>query len=105
MLPVVFTVEARAEIREVFDWYEARRPGLGETFIQDLDAVIERLADNPSQFPVVRNGLHRAILRRFPYGIFFSHIAGSTSGHSLHAFEPSSASLASASIISACQVH
>ena len=33
--------------------------------------LVERMSANPWQFPVVFKNVHRALLRRFPYSLFF----------------------------------
>jgi plasmid stabilization system protein ParE len=71
---VSFRSEAEAEVLETRDWYEGRRPGLGAEFRAALDEAIERLADNPMQFRLVRGETRRAILNRFPYAVYFRAI-------------------------------
>ena len=70
-LPVVFTVAARADTLDAIDWYEARQGGMGKSFAGELDDITTRIGTNPLLFPVVRRGVRRAVLRRFPYGVFF----------------------------------
>jgi plasmid stabilization system protein ParE len=70
-LPVVFTIAARAEIIVARDWYEARRQGLALQFDAELEAVIVRISESPLQFRLVHKEARRAMLRRFPYGVFF----------------------------------
>jgi hypothetical protein len=62
---VSFRPDAEAEALETRDWYEGRRPGLGAEFRAALDEAIERIADNPMQFRLVRAETWRAILNRF----------------------------------------
>jgi plasmid stabilization system protein ParE len=69
--PVIFTPAARAELIEAQDWYEREATGLGRRFRQAIDALIERTSSNPRQFPVVYKNVRRALLRRFPYSLFF----------------------------------
>ena len=71
MKPVILTPAARTELIEAQDWYEKEAPGLGARFRAVVDATIERMSDNPLQFPVVYKGIRRALLRRFPYSVFF----------------------------------
>jgi plasmid stabilization system protein ParE len=68
---VLFTPAARIELIEAQDWYEGEAPGLGRRFRETIDAVAERMSANPLQFPVVFKTVRRAILRRFPYALFF----------------------------------
>jgi len=68
---VVFTQSARAELIEAQDWYEGEATGLGRRFRQAVDALMERISDNPRQFPIVFKNVRRALLRSFPYSLFF----------------------------------
>jgi len=68
---VIFTQAARRELIEAQDWYEGEATGLGRRFRQVIDALIERMSDNPRQFPTVFKNVRRALLRRFPYSLFF----------------------------------
>ncbi len=71
MWPVRFTEAARAELIEAHDWYEAEAPCLGHRFRAEIDSVVERMADNPRQFPMVFKTLRRARAKKFPYALFF----------------------------------
>ena len=71
MFRVIFTQGAREEVIEAQDWYEREAPGLGRHFREAIDALIERMSANPRQFPVVFKDVRRALLRRFPYSLFF----------------------------------
>ena len=71
MLPVTFLNEAEAELEEAQAWYEERSPGLGQAFVTSVQAAIERIRRSPWQFPVVDHEVRRALIRRFPYGVFY----------------------------------
>lgn len=71
MFDVIFTRAARAELIEAQDWYEAERAGLGTRLRLEVDAAVTRMAVNPLQFPVVHKQIRRAVVRRFPYLLFF----------------------------------
>jgi plasmid stabilization system protein ParE len=45
--------------------------GHDKGFLAELDSVLEMLQVMPRRFPVVRRGIHRALLRRYPFAIFF----------------------------------
>jgi plasmid stabilization system protein ParE len=68
---VIFTQAARVELIEAQDWYEREAPGFGRRFRHAIDALAERMSINPLQFPVVYKNVRRALLRRFPYALFF----------------------------------
>ncbi len=68
---VAFRPLADAEVREARRWYEERRSGLGAKFAAAVDEAGARITENPLAFPCVRGETTRAILRRFPYGLYF----------------------------------
>ena len=63
--------QAKADIREAARWYESRRVGLGRAFVQQIDALLDRVRLNPKQYQVVHREVRRAIPRRFPYGVLY----------------------------------
>ncbi len=71
MYPVIVTQAARSELIEAQDWYEGEATGLGRRFRRAIDALMDRMSDNPRQFPNVFKNVRRALLRRFPYSLFF----------------------------------
>lgn len=73
---LVIQPRAQEEIGEAFDWYEAQRLGLGIEFIHSLDAVFAQVQRDPAHFPYVSARIRRALLRRFPYGVFFAEYDG-----------------------------
>lgn len=62
---------AAADIDEAFLWYENQRPGLGHDFLAAADTLIDTIAEHPLRYPVVRRNTRRALLRRFPYAMYF----------------------------------
>jgi hypothetical protein len=58
--PVIFTPGARAELIEAHDWYEREVTGLGRRFRQAIDVMVQRMNQNPRQFPVVFKNVRRA---------------------------------------------
>ncbi len=68
---LIIRPEAEAEMAEAFDWYEDRVPGLGSDFLLSVDAVIRAVLGNPEQYPQVHRNVRIALVRRFPYEVFF----------------------------------
>lgn len=68
---VILTPIARQELIDARNWYENESPGLGQHFLAAIDAIVERVATNPGQLPVVYRNIRRAMLRRFPYALMF----------------------------------
>lgn len=71
MSRVILTPAARGEMTEAHAWYDAHGEGLGERFLAEADAAIERIVASPHRFPRVFQDVRRARLIRFPYGLFF----------------------------------
>jgi len=71
LVQIVFRPQAEGEALEVRHWYESRSSGLGEQFIEALEGLIERIAETPLAFPRIHGETRRAVLRRFPYAIYF----------------------------------
>src|ERR1051326_6450688 len=70
----LFRPEAVDELREARDWYDAQRPGLGNEFGDIVASTLDVIATQPDAFPEVAPGIRRAVIARFPYGIFYRRI-------------------------------
>ncbi|HKG81165.1 MAG TPA: hypothetical protein VKA78_17140 [Pyrinomonadaceae bacterium] len=68
---VVLRRIAKREFDDAIAWYENRHEGLGRDFSTAVEREIERIASSPNQFARVKNEIRRAVLRRFPYSIYF----------------------------------
>ena len=68
---VRFTSPAEAELAEALDWYAERAPSAVTGFLDELESLTRRLAENPHRFPIVHREVRRAGFKRFPYGLFF----------------------------------
>lgn len=60
------------DIAAAFDWYGNEQAGLGQEFLGELRATYDRVADGPLQYQHLRSGIHRALVRRFPYAVYFA---------------------------------
>ncbi len=70
-LPVVYRRAATAEFTDAATHYENQRPNLGVEFIEEVNRCIDQVAANPLLFPVVHSEIRRAVVRRFPYCVYF----------------------------------
>jgi plasmid stabilization system protein ParE len=68
---LLLSPEAEADLDEAFAWYEAQRPGLGSEFFAEVARVLQRIEDTPLGYAVVQERTRRAVVRRFPYSVFF----------------------------------
>ena len=63
---LVIWPEAEQDIKEACEWYEARREGLGDDFVQCVEDAFAQLMKSPRVFGIVYSGLRRMQVRRFP---------------------------------------
>ena len=70
---LVFAPETERDIVEAYDWYERQRPGLGEDFLSCLDAAFHAISRSPEICATVHEDYRRALVRRFPYGVFYRY--------------------------------
>ncbi|HQT71951.1 MAG TPA: type II toxin-antitoxin system RelE/ParE family toxin [Thiobacillus sp.] len=68
---LVFRKQARQEFDAASDWYERERPGLGQAFLSEVDRVLQIIVNNPDAFPEVPAGIRKAVVKRFPYCLYF----------------------------------
>jgi len=70
---VRFAPEAATDIEAGFRWYEEQRPGLGSQFLDCVVVCLERLRRSPEMHERIKGEYRRALVRRFPYAIFYSY--------------------------------
>ena len=68
---IVVQPQSYLDIQAAAVWYEDQQSGLGTRFLDELDLVFQRIAESPLQFPQLEGEVRRALLRRFPYGVYF----------------------------------
>jgi plasmid stabilization system protein ParE len=62
---------ARAEIAAALDWYLERSPAAAGRFLEAVDEALHLIEEAPQRHPIIRGRLRRALLRRFPYGVYY----------------------------------
>jgi len=62
---------AQKEIDETFTYYYNIQTKLGVRFIETLEAIFDRIANNPFQFPQYQTPYREAFMIKFPYIIVF----------------------------------
>ena len=71
MLSVIYRAAAELELQEAYKWYEEREAGLGNEFIRCVDGCVQLMIRHPEMFPVTHRDIRHAIVRRFPYSIYY----------------------------------
>lgn len=62
---------AQLDLHEVYEWYEKRKSGLGEEFMDAFEEAIARIEKNPLHASAYDETYRSATLTKFPYGIIF----------------------------------
>ncbi|WP_437298257.1 type II toxin-antitoxin system RelE/ParE family toxin [Sorangium sp. So ce426] len=71
MRPYLVRPAAAADIARAYAWYERERDGLGEEFLVEVRAAMQAVVEAPTACAVLHRQTRRALVRRFPYGLFF----------------------------------
>jgi plasmid stabilization system protein ParE len=68
---LIILPEAERDTAQTYAWYESQEPGLGEAFLGCVETCIEFIRRSPQMYPIVLETYRRAVVRRFPYVIFY----------------------------------
>ena len=60
------------DFKQAYQWYEEQRPGLGRQFRLAASERIKQLRHNPYIFSRFEEDIRHVVLRRFPYGMFYT---------------------------------
>ncbi len=69
--PVIVLPQAEEELRLAAADYETRAAGLARSFIRELRAAFNRIERTPRLYACVDGDVRRALLHRFPFGVFY----------------------------------
>jgi plasmid stabilization system protein ParE len=68
---VEFHPEAIAEAQAAREWYDARSPLLGKSFLSELDRAVDCIAESPDRWPKFEAGTRRYLMHRFPFMVIY----------------------------------
>jgi plasmid stabilization system protein ParE len=63
--------EAERDLASARDWYDQQRGGLGDEFLDAIALTLRELEQDPELHRLYYRNFRRALLRRFPYKIFY----------------------------------
>ena len=69
---IIFAPLARLEFEDAAAWYENQRPGLSDEFTLEVQEMLQQIITAPERFRLAAPATHKAILKRFPYSIYYS---------------------------------
>ena len=68
---MIIRPEAKADLLDIFRWYQEQRQGLGHDFKLCVDEVISKIQRNPLTHKKIFQNVRRSITKRFPFGVFY----------------------------------
>jgi plasmid stabilization system protein ParE len=71
MAPPEFHRLAERELTEAAQYYDLESPGLGSSFLEEVDRCIQSIDDHPEAGVILRGSVRRRLLRRFPYALLY----------------------------------
>ena len=71
MLSVVYRQAARRDIVRAAQAYEIERCGLARRFVEEVARIERHIIDAPALYQIVDGEIRRAVMRRFPFGLFY----------------------------------
>jgi plasmid stabilization system protein ParE len=69
--PLIINPLAEDDMNSAKDWYDSRQIGLGDEFLAEVNATLNRLRAQPQVHQLVHGQLRRAVLKRFPYLVIY----------------------------------
>lgn len=66
-----FTSAALKELRQGILYYEGRENGLGATFLDEIEATLKRILQNPAAWHPLSPRTRRCRTHRFPFGLIY----------------------------------
>ena len=70
-MTVRFLTPASNELVQAIQYYEDQRIGLGREFLLEIEQVVDLITSFPSSWPIYTGNLRRALVKRFPFGLFY----------------------------------
>lgn len=62
---------AERELNDAARYYEVENPGLGASFLEEVERCLRSMADHPEAGSTLSGSVRRRLLRRFPYALLY----------------------------------
>ena len=70
-MQIRFLPEADTDLAEARVWYGLQRDGLDVQLMCQINETLKQIGHAPRRFPLIYRHLRRAIVRQFPFAIFY----------------------------------
>jgi len=68
---VHFRPDAETDVADAAAWYEVQQSGLGAQFLDEILSTCDSISENPEIAPIVYRKTRRAVIHKFPFGIYY----------------------------------
>jgi len=72
MVSYIYHAEARDEYQQALLYYKDFSKDAAERFFISIETTVLLIREQPEAMPKVSNNIRRAVVKNFPYSIFFS---------------------------------
>lgn len=62
---------AEHELNEAAQYYDFEEPGLGSSFLEEVERSLQSIEAHPEAGQILRGSVRRRLLRRFPYALLY----------------------------------
>ena len=69
---VILSPDAKVDIRSAVEWYHHIHPHLASRFEQETLKALRNIGQFPFRFRIIKGTVRRAMLKRFPYAVYYS---------------------------------
>jgi plasmid stabilization system protein ParE len=66
------------ELHEIVEYYNECSYGLGTEFLNEFERQILKIASMPARWMLIESDIRRALMKRFPYVIYFRVLKNSS---------------------------
>lgn len=66
-----FSELAQKELEDARAYYNLQQEALGERFKEHIKENVDSIIEFPTLYPKITNELHRVVVHKFPYSIFY----------------------------------
>ena len=73
---MIISSEAEDDLADARRWYDRQRDGLGTDFVECVEKTFQKVAALPEVHEPVYQDVRRAVVRRFPYIVYYRLVDG-----------------------------
>ena len=71
MRSVILLQPAEQEVLNAAMYYDEQVSGLGDKFLDKVNAALLDIEENPFRWPVIHQQVRRRLIHRFPFGLYY----------------------------------